>query len=160
MTTPQRNAPTSTLVARAWARSVLPAAVGVDRVLPATATADMATVGFVVARVVGGGPDRDVPLREPVIGFECWVAPPADSPSIVQWNAAERLAGWLLQAAYDHPVTAVRLVFGDVLGAAFAAYRPARVLTVLPVSEPREAPDDPGNYARFDIDMQLNWTEN
>lgn len=157
MTPPLHNAPTSGIVVRAWARSVLPPTVGVDRALPAEATEDMRSVGFVVGRTIGGGPDRWVPIREPVAGFECWVAPPANNNAIVQWNAAERLANWLIAAAYAHPVTGVVL---DLAALGFGAYRPARVLTILPVSEPREAPDDPSNYARFDIDMQINWTEN
>lgn len=148
-----RHAPTSSLVARAWLRSVLPAQVGVDRKLPEQPTADMRSHGFVVLTGVGGSPDPDVPMRAPVLGLRCWVAP-TEKLDQQQWGAAERLAGWVLTATYEHPVTGLRL---DL--AAFGAYRPARVHTVVPLSEPREAPDDPGKYAAVDLDLHLFWTE-
>lgn len=157
MTGPAINPPTSTIVCRAWLRSVLRAEVGVDRKLPPEADANMRTYGFVVVMGVGGSPDIDVPLRRPVAGLRCWVAPPAADNSIVQWNAAERLAGWVIAAAYAHPVIGATV---DPRALGLGSYRPARVHTVIPVSEPREAPDDPSNYAGIDIDIQLNWTEN
>ena len=156
MTAPAVNAPTSSRVGRAWLRSVLRTEVGVGRALPSTATEHMRTYGFAVAEVVGGSPDIDVPFRRPVIGVACWVAPPTADPSIVQTAAAERLAEWVITAAYDHPAVGVTL---DLRALGLGSYRPARLHTVIPVSEPREAPDDPSNYARFDIDLLLNWTE-
>lgn len=156
MTTPLLKYPASNfVVGRGWLKTVLPAEVGVDRKLPAEITADMRSSGFVVVTGVGGSPDRDVPLRSPVFGLRCWVAPTASTEQ-PQWNLAEQLAGRVVQAAYEHPVTGVRL---DLAGLGLGAYRPPRVHSVIPLSEPRETPDDPGNYAAFDLDLLINWTE-
>lgn len=164
MTTPLKYDATSGVVARAWLRTVLPAAVGVDRALPSDITTNMRTSGFVVARTIGGGPDTDVALREPVIGVECWFPPTSDIGQ-QQWNAAEALANDVIKAAYAWPMaTSARPVPFDtrlnISALGMGAYRPARVHSVVPVSEPRESPEDPGNFARFDIDVLIYWTEN
>jgi hypothetical protein len=146
-------------VARAWLRQALPAAVGVDFRLPpeSEVTPEVRANGFVVIQgVVGGSPDIDVPLRQPVIGVRAWM-PPTAATSQPQWNAADQLADSIVRAAYDVPPQGVRL---DMAAIGLAAFRPAWVRSAYLLGEPREIYDDPGNYAGFDLDLQLNWTEN
>lgn len=153
MTTPgPPYPPTTGLVARAWLALVLPDAVRVGDALPAPDAA-LRTVGFVRTDTTGGGVDLYVPMNHPIVSAECWVAPPKDGSSLVPWNAAERLAGWVIAATY---APAFMGVVVDLTP--FGAYAPARVHTVNALSVPRKGPDDPGNYARFDIDLDITWT--
>lgn len=153
------NQPTSTIAALAWLKSVLTAEVTVVRALPAEAdvTVPQRTGGFVVPRVVGGGGGADeAPIREPVLGVQCWMPPPTVSSSIVQLNAAELLGNRVWNAARQDPPTGYIL---DPAAAGLGNYRRVWVRTVVPLGEPREIPNDPSNYARFDLDMQFHWTE-
>lgn len=143
-------APTTDLVSLAWLRLAVPY-VRVDDQLPAPDQA-LRTVGFIRAVTVGGSMDRDVPFRRPVVTAECWVAPPKDGSLIVQWNAAGRLAQWVIDATDDRELMGVLV---DLTG--FGAYSPARVHTVIADPEPRRV-EDPGKYARYDVDLQINWT--
>lgn len=153
---PLRYSPGSLVVVRGWLRTVLDEQVGVDIKLPDEVTAGMRSAGFVVIDgIVGGSLDSDVPFWSPVAGLRCWVAP-TETMEQQQWGAAERLVGWVIDAAYAHPVEGVRL---DLAGLGLGAYRPPRVHSVVPVSLPRDIRDDPGNYAGFDLDLLVNWTE-
>lgn len=142
-------APTSELVGRAWLALAVPY-VRVGDELPQPTDELMRTVGFIRTQVVGGSKDRDVPFRRPVLTAECWVAPTAEDA--VRWNRAGRLAQWVM-AAVDDPALMGRVV--DLT--AFGSYRPARVHTVIALGEPQRV-DDPGNFARFDIPLTVNWT--
>lgn len=142
--------PTTELVGRGWLRLAVPY-VDVDDKLPAP-TSTTRSVGFIRTLTVGGTRDRDVPLYRPVIRAECWVAPPTDGSPIVQWNAAARLAQWLLDATDKR-----ELMHRRVELTAFGAYKPALVRTVLALGIPRRV-EDPGGYARMDVDLQFNWT--
>lgn len=141
--------PTTDLVSRAWLRLAVPY-VRVDDQLPKPDAA-LRSVGFIRAVTVGGGMDLDVPLRRPMVTAECWVAPSEESLNVA-WNAAGRLAQWVIDAT-DNRALMGRLV---VL-TAFGAYSPARVHTVVATSEPQRV-EDPGRFARYDVDLQINWT--
>lgn len=138
------------LVAQAWLRLAL-AGVGVATSLP-KADAAMRTVGFVRVLAVGGSPDMYVPLRSPVVSAECWAAPATEGSDKPPWGRANTLAERIVAAAYDPALMDVTL---DLSSA--GDYSPAHVRTVIALSEPRRVPDDPGNFARFDVDLLFTW---
>ena len=139
--------PTSDLVAVAWLRGVagLPAG-GVATSLPSDATR-WADEGFVQAQTVTGLADVDVPQwRRPLVQVDCWAnAGASDSPP---WNKAARLVE-LIRAGTEG-ATGRTVDLG-------ASYRPARVLSVYLESEPRRIEDDPAGFARFTLDLHVDW---
>lgn len=142
--------PSSTVVAVGWFSLAVPD-VGVDRKLP-SATNAMRSNGFVRIQLAGGSPDVDVASRSPVIAAECWVPPSAAGDSLAPWNQAEHLAERLIEATYDRTLMNVAV---DLSG--LGDYGPAHVFTVVALGEPRQGPDDPSNWARFDVTAQLTW---
>jgi hypothetical protein len=142
--------PTTELVGRAWLALAVPY-VNVGDELPET-DETMRTVGFLRTLTVGGSRDRDVPFWRPVVRVECWVAPPVEGSEFEQWNAAGRLAKWVVDATDDRA-----LMHRLVELTAFGEYKPARVRTVLALGIPRRV-EDPGHFARLDVDLQINWT--
>jgi hypothetical protein len=142
--------PTTELVSLAWLRLAVPY-VNVDEDLP-DADATMRSVGFLQTLTVGGTRDRDVPLYRPVTRVSCWVAPPEEGSDVVQWNAVRRLAKWVVDATDNRS-----LMNKTVPLTAFGNYKPARVTTVLALGIPRRV-EDPGHFARLDVDLQINWT--
>lgn len=145
--------PTTDLVARAWLQRAVPY-VRVGDKLPPASDETLRKVGFIrVLGPVGGGRDVDLPFNHPVVTAECWVAPPTSENPIVQWNAAGRVARWVVDATDD------RALMGQAVDlTAFGAYAPARVHTVVALSVPQRV-EDPGKYARFDVDLQIHWTD-
>lgn len=141
--------PPSRLVAAAWLRAALPGVTVADR-LP-TASAETAEVGVVRLAVVGGSPDRDQPVRRPVVTAECWCSPDPDTGA-ASWGRAEALAERLVAATYDPALTHLAVDLADR-----GDYGPARVLTVVALAEPAQVPD-PSDWSRFDVDLQLHWT--
>jgi hypothetical protein len=139
---------TPELVAEAWLKTV----VG-DRVattLPKD-NSSWAASGFCTLVVAGGTPNMYVPLREPVIGVDCW----ANSPSSQKppWNIAAALAEAIQAACYDHPgiPQAVTLPAG---------YPAVQVRSAYCTGEPRRIPDDPSSYARYSIPgLAIAWVE-
>lgn len=108
--------------------------------------------GYVRTSVVGGSPERYVPLRSPVVVAECWV-PPADGSHLPPWNRAGELAESVLAATYDRSLAPLLVDLSSV-----GNYAPARVLTVVALGEPRRVDGDPNNWARHELDLQLTWT--
>ncbi len=143
--------PSSDLVAAAWLRLALPG-FGVATTLPADAT-PLRTSGFVRLLTVGGTPERDVPMRRPVVAAECWAAPATEASSKPPWGRAANLAEQLVAATYDRSLMDVTIDLSSQ-----GDYSPARVRTVIALSEPRRIENDPANYARFDVDCEFLWT--
>jgi len=148
--TPYR--PHTLLVARGWLELATPEAVRVGDGLPKADDA-LRQVGFVRVATAGGSPSVENPMRHPVVAAECWVAPPKEGSQLTPWNAAARLAEWVI-AATSTPQLQGRLV--DLTG--YGAYSPARVHTVVALTEPRRVEGDPSNYARFDLDLHFHWS--
>ena len=142
--------PTTELVARAWLALAVPYVRVGDTLPPVDDVFKRA--GFVRIVVVGGDRNRDVPLYRPVVRAECWVAPPAAGSTATPWNAALRLAGWVERATDDRALMGVKVEL-----AAFGNYKPARVRTVNAIGVPQRV-QDPGGYARIDVDLNFNWT--
>jgi hypothetical protein len=107
--------------------------------------------GFVRTMISGGTPARDMAIRSPVVTAECWTAPQAGSAKL-PWGVANQLAEIIVAASYDRA-----FLYRHIdLTAVSAAYLPARVFTVIPLTEPRRVPD-PSGFARFDVDLLINW---
>ena len=139
------------IVAIGWLRLALPG-YGVATTLPSLVT-DIRTGGFVQVRGVGGTPEMYLPVRRPVVAASCWAAPATEASSKPPWGRANTLAERLIAATYDEALMDVEL---DLSG--FGDYDPARVLTVVALSEPVRIENDPANFARYDVDLAFTWT--
>ncbi|MEV8033895.1 hypothetical protein [Streptomyces sp. NPDC086182] len=143
-----RLRPTPELVAEAWLKTV----VG-DRVattLPKD-NSSWAASGFCTLVTAGGTPNLYVPLREPVIGVDCWaVSPQSQKPP---WNKAAALTEAILAACQDHRAIAQTVTLPT-------GYPAAQVLGAYVTGDPRRIPDDPSSYARFSIPgLVVTWVE-
>jgi hypothetical protein len=141
--------PNSELVAVTYIRSlsVMPSATsGVGTTLP-EATSSW-TDGFIVAQVVGGSSDRDVPVKSPLIQLDIYV--PSINTSKPQWGKAATIAADIVEKLYAHDSTTNALQLG-------ATFKDARVSTAYAVSEPRRITNDPAGHARYTVDVVLNW---
>lgn len=149
--------PNNELVAVAWlgqrVAGLLPASVGTTLPVDITKWAD---TGFLqVSALPGGLPDVDVPLRRPILQLDAWAtANTSGTASSIKppWNLANRLVELVRLATeagqtgyYGKPVTMP------------ANYGPARVQAAYLVSEPRRVNDDPSGYARFTVDLAIDW---
>ena len=107
--------------------------------------------GFVQVVGIGGAPGRYVPLHASIVNVSCWAAN-IDSGK-PPWGKANQLAENIKAECLNHsafPKTLILTSFGD--------YAPARLHTVFFVNGPHRVPFDQGSYARYDGDLQLNWT--
>ena len=104
--------PTSPLVARAWLAQIpgitaAMTATSVPRITKDTLPAWVAT-GLLTVQVVGGSPDIEMPIAQPVLSVKCWAVNASQDPqtgqSIVQnkvpWTRSEELAEMVRQASY------------------------------------------------------------
>jgi hypothetical protein len=157
MSAPSLLRPNTEIVAVSWARRVpgIPDE-GVATRLPSERS--KVVDGFVTVLAVGvAGSEIDVPLHRPVVTFSCWAANPNEGSSKIPWPVAARMAEQLWESTF-YPIFEGIKVQGLVLPMYLDGYANARVLTVNAVSEPVRVPDDPSNFARFDVDLELNWT--
>lgn len=154
MTAPALKRPSIDLVAPAWLRLVP----GVDETKVATSlpsdVSALRTGAFVTIGNAGGTPNRDVPLRAPVLTASCWAAPATVGSTQVPWGRASDTAEAIEAATWD-PALMDRLIDLTPRG-----YAPARVLTVVALSEPARVTGDPSGFARYDIDLLVNWRTN
>jgi hypothetical protein len=139
---------TPELVATAWLRTV----VG-DRVattLPKD-NASWAASGFCTLVSVGGTPNLYVPLREPVMGVDCWAFnPDSQKPP---WDKAAMLAEAIAAACQDHAAIPQTVTLPT-------GYPQAQVLSAYTTGEHRRVPDDPSSYAHYTIPgLVIAWTE-
>ena len=139
---------TPELVAEAWLKTV----VG-DRVattLPKD-NSSWAASGFVTLVTAGGTPNAYVPLREPVIGVDCWANNPQSQKP--PWNKAAALAEAIQAACYDHPAIPQPVTLP-------AGYPAALVRSAYTTGEPRRIHDDASSYARYSIPgLVIAWVE-
>jgi hypothetical protein len=142
--------PTTELVAVAWLKAAVPyLGARVATELPTDNTSWSAS-GFTTVGPAGGSPDIYLPVSKPVVSLDCWgVSPNSGKPP---WNLAAQQAEEIRRAALAHASApqAVSLP---------AAYRSARVMNVIPRSEPRRIPGDAASYARFQMDLEIWWVE-
>ncbi len=157
--------PTSPLVARAWLALVPGITVAmtgpsVPRI-PKDALPAWVATGFLSVQTVGGSPDPEMPVGNPVISVKCWAAnvkqdPATKATSIeakIPWSASEELAETVIQASYamarDGSTKLVTLPVGG--------YRQAIVHEAYPLTHPRQIPDSM-NRACHQFDLQLVWS--
>lgn len=146
--------PASTFqVVKAWLQQVVGLST-VSATLPEVATW-FGTGWVTLPGVVGGGPNVYIPERQPVVQVDCYAANRAAAGSSavsrkVPHGQAEALANRIVNATYPTPVPAVTLPAG---------FTPVWIEFVNPVSEVRELPVVDANYARFSVDLQINWIE-
>lgn len=107
--------------------------------------------GFVRTLISGGTPGVDMPWRQPVITAQCWTAPVAGSVKL-PWGTANQLAERIVAMTYDRAYQQRAID----LTAINPNFIPARVATVIALSEPRRVPD-PSGFARFDVDLLFHW---
>lgn len=151
MTAPALKAPSIDLVAPAWLRLV--PGVPADRVatsLPSDLAKLQGDTGFITVERVGGGPARDVPMRGSALRVSAWAAPSAGSTQ-VPWGRASDLVEAVLTGTYSDALVGILI---DLSARGYAA---VRVLTVYALGEPARVTGDPSGFARFDIDLLMNW---
>lgn len=147
--------PTNELVAVAWLSQRVP---GLDAAQVATTlprdTEAWALGGFVQVQAIPGGvPSVDIPVRHPVFQVDCWATSSTtkSSSSKLPWNLANYLAEIIRDATesddarYGAPVT-----LRD-------GYLGARVQAAYLVSEPQRVLNDPSGFARFTLDLAIDW---
>jgi len=143
--------PTNELVAVAWLSQRVAGLVAaqVGTTLPKDVTT-WADAGFLqVQALPGGSPDVDVPVRRPVFQLDGWATTPGSAKP--PWNLANRLVELVRQATEANDALYGRTI---VLP---ANYLEARVQAAYLVSEPRRIPGDPAGYARFTLDLAIDW---
>jgi len=147
MTTPLL--PNDELVAKAWLEAAVPLTAGkVATTLPDPPWTDDE---FVQIMQVGGNPDPELMIAEPVVSVNCFamkansIKPP--------WGQANHLAQLIWQATLQRrwaPHPAVELVLPSGYGRAI-------VRTAQAVSLPKRVPSDPSQYAVYNLDIQFSW---
>jgi hypothetical protein len=92
-----------------------------------------------------------VPLREPVIGVDCWANNPQSQKP--PWNKAAMLAEAIVAACQDHRAIAQTVTLPP-------GYPAAQVKGAYVTGDPRRIPDDPSSYARYSIPgLAIAWVE-
>lgn len=139
--------PSTDLVAVAWLGSLSLTTDGVGTVLPADPNT-WAANGWVQVTTVGGSPAVHIPMREGVVQVDAWCCRP--NSELAPWNRAGSLAGEIVDACYrqERPVN-ISLPAG---------FRPVRVHTVYALTEPRAIEGDDSRFARYQLDVQVNWS--
>jgi hypothetical protein len=114
-------------------------------------TSTWSASGFTTVAAAGGDAPAYVPMRMPVMGVQTvGVAPTSGKPP---WNLASQLAEAIVAATLDHRTVPRRVTMPSNL------YAPAFVRSVRCLTEPRRVPSDPGDFARFTLDLALDWVE-
>jgi hypothetical protein len=146
---------TTDLVAVAWLAS-LPGfgASMVGSILPRADSDGIipwAVTGFVQATGgVGGSPDKDVPLANPVVQIDCWATQSgSDLPPYAKANALAETIRW---ACLDQANFGGALTLRD-------GYAQARVKTAYLVTEPRRVYGDEADFGRYLTNLAMTWVE-
>jgi hypothetical protein len=142
--------PHGELVAQAWLRGLAGVpTTGVGTTLPRD-NETWAASGFVQIETVGGSPNIDVPIYQPVISVHCW-ANKANS-SQPPWGKANQLAEQIRIGGYggvDSLAPPARIV------ALAPNFQNARVMAAYALTEPRRIPADDARFAHYQFDMQF-----
>jgi hypothetical protein len=156
--------PTSPLVARAWLAQVpgitaAMTATSVPRVGKDSLPAWVAT-GLLTVQVVGGSPDAEMAIAQPVVSVKCWAVNASQDAQtgqvVVQnkppWGRSEQLAELVRAASYPMQRDgSKKLVTLPVAG-----YYQATVQSAYMLTEPRPL-QDPSKYACHQFDLQMFW---
>lgn len=139
--------PTTELVAVAWLKGVtgLPTS-AIGTTLP-TDNSTWAASGFVQVQTVGGTPNLDVQIAEPIVQIDGWANNGTSKKPA--WGRANNLLELVRAGCYAADISRVVTLPTD--------YPDARVLSAYLVTEPRRIPDVDSSYARYSADLQLFW---
>lgn len=149
--------PNTDLVGVAWLKMVpgIPADSVATRLPTVSGSVDVSKLragGFVRWRSGLGGTPAGL-MRRPVGVAECWAAPAAGSNQ-VPWGRAADLAEAIMAVVTDEYT-----LLDHVQVQPPGDYAPAIVHTVRALSgDPMKVEDDPSGFARFDVDLEINWT--
>ena len=147
--TPGLFRPNSELVAVAWLKGLTYLGTRVATELPKNLSGWSAS-GFVVVSAAGGTGVQYTPMRRPVVDVQTVaVAPESGRPP---WSQSSQMAEQIVAATLDHPTVPRRVTMPS-------GYRSAFVRSVWVVTEPRRVPGDAGDFARFSMDLALDWVE-
>jgi hypothetical protein len=152
--------PTPELVAQGWLSQRVPELVPAQVAGALPKTADLWTpyagkatngYGFVTAIAIPGSrPNVHVPRRQSVMMVDCWGAfPSSNKPA---WNVAAQLA-----EAIRNATEASTAKYSTLMTLVLPNYRTAVVLSAYLINEPRRMAGDPSGYARFTLDLEVDW---
>ena len=145
---------TSRLVFIAWIASIPGlTASGTGNQLPPDETTWSQGGYVVVPATVGGTPEGNMPLRKPVGQVECWATIPGSDK--LPWNLAAGLCEEIYRATLD------RQNFGRLLTITDdgVPYPSARASSAKVLTEPHQIWSDVGDYAGWQFDLLLQWTQ-
>lgn len=138
----------SELAAGAWLATVPNlSAANVGTTVPKDVTA-----GFVQYTVAGGSPNPDTGLRMPVIMCQCWAR--SANSNKPPWALANNLAESIYAATRSEALSHATLT-----APSNRAYPAIAIKEVVCVLEPQRVFGDPGDAARYRVNVQLYWTE-
>lgn len=154
--------PNSELVAVAWMKGVpgLSDICGVGTTRPADPIDWSAAVSRVhrwikAGPVVGGGTNRDVPLRQPVVTFTLYAARIGSSHPA--WGALNELSELIYADTYTDENGRLNAGARAVTEHLPTGYDPASVRVAAMINEPRRIPGDTSSYAKYTTDIQIFW---
>lgn len=141
--------PNSILVAKHWLLAAVPALADIV----ATTLPDPPWPGdqFVQVMNVGGAPEIDNPMFHPVVSVNIYAMKPGSARP--PWGKAATLGMKIVTACYNKPYAPADRVRVALPG----DFDDAIVTSVYPVSDLREVPSDPSQYAVYSLDLNLTW---
>lgn len=116
------------------------------------AEADWVTNGAITVAVVGGHPDSDLPVRNPLVQVDFWATMPKSNKP--PWFKAAALAEAAWQGTRNRNRGARRIP----ISAGPVVYPAAIILTAFFLSEPRRFYDDRADVARYTADIAMSWS--
>lgn len=145
--------PTAELVAVAWARQRVPGLDGIVATALPRSTETWAGTGFVTLRALPSGPYApNGTKRTSVVQADAWWSGTSGTTSAAkpQWGKANQLVEALIAATEESALYSTPVTLPD-------QYRGAIVLAVYPMSDPQKVEGDPSGYARYTVDLAVDW---
>lgn len=148
---PARLLPNSELVAVAFLQQMPGVTADVVATQLPKNEADWAANGAITVAVVGGHPDVDLPVRNPLVQVDCWAT--TLNSNKPPWFKAAALAEAVWQATRNRNRGArvISISSGPV------PYPAAIVLTAVFLTEWRRIYDDKADAARYSADLGMTW---
>jgi hypothetical protein len=144
--------PSNEQVAVAWLAGITALAGKVATTLPSDLS-DWADSGFVTVGGAGGTPHMYLPVSGPVVSVHFWAC--SINSARPPWGLAASLYAHVRSDTYGVLDYAH---ISRVLTGFPAMFTNARVLTANFLSEPERRPGDPGDFAEYVANLQLDWT--
>jgi len=148
--------PSGDQVIRDWLRALNLDVDGVATTLPGDPST-WREKGFVQASLIGGSPDRYLPVMDGTVQIDCW----ANAGSKPPWNMASAIAQTILQATYN------KALFNTEVTISEANFYPVHVSTVTALTIPLRIrsgfnvstqSEVSSGFARYQFDALVRWT--